>query len=578
MIRRLFFKFGPFRMAEPLVLKPSAMTVFVGPNNSGKSLVLRELQQYAEQGRTATRHIVDGVEIDIPTDYEVKALLQGRKAPTPPSETLPEGHIRVTRPIPASGSASHLNVNLDHLVQNFSNSRAQMAQGSADWWKSCWNGIYSHFASLFTVALDGKTRLALTEQRTGGDLLAAPANHLAALFQRGDTRKRVRRIAHEAFGLYFVIDPTHLGHLRIRMSSRPPQDDQEEQALDDRARKFHADATDIAELSDGVKAFTGLISALISSDYRIMLVDEPEAFLHPPLAGQLGREMATLADERSGNVFASTHSSRFLMGCVESGKPTNIVRLTYRDSHATARVLPAKRIQELMRDPLLRSAGVLEALFYSGAVVCESDRDRVLYTEVNSRLQAVGRNYIPDTIFLNAQNKQTVRRIVGPLREMDIPAAAVVDFDMVKGDDLRDLLNACSVPTDLVQSLGQLRGNVEAHFRNDNLDMKKGGISLLSGQVSESCQSLLDQLATYGIFLVPKGEVESWLAYLGVSASKGEWLPAIFARMKSDPDDPEYVTPQEDDVWGFLENVAGWIRDGDRRGMPRLVTTEMSAA
>jgi len=67
MIKRLFFKFGPFGTQDPLVLEPSAMTVFVGPNNSGKSLILRELQQYAEQGRTSARHIVDGLEIVILT-------------------------------------------------------------------------------------------------------------------------------------------------------------------------------------------------------------------------------------------------------------------------------------------------------------------------------------------------------------------------------------------------------------------------------------------------------------------------------------------------------------------------------
>lgn len=353
------------------------------------------------------------------------------------------------------------------------------------------------------------------------------------------------------------------------MSPHQPHDDKEEQALDARARRFHAAATDIAELSDGVKAFTGLISALISSDYRIMLVDEPEAFLHPPLAGQLGREMATLADERTGNVFASTHSSRFLMGCIESGKPTNIVRLTYRDSHATARLLPAERIQELMRDPLLRSAGVLEALFYSGAVVCEADKDRVFYAEINNRLQAAGSNYVPDTIFLNAQNKQTVRRIVGPLRQMGIPAAAVVDIDVIKGDDLRDLLRECFVPVELIQSLGQLRGNIESRFRAANLNMKEGGISLLSGEVQESCRSLLDQLAAYGVFVVPLGEVESWLAYLGIQSSKDNWLPAIFERMRADPRDEQYVAPQENDVWVFLEKISSWIVAEDRRGMPR---------
>jgi hypothetical protein len=151
---------------------------------------------------------------------------------------------------------------------------------------------------------------------------------------------------------------------------------------------------------------------------------------------------------------------------------------------------------------------------------------------------------------------------------MGIPAAAIVDFDIVKGNDLKDLLNDCFVPPDLVQSLGQLRGNVEAHFRDKIQDMKSGGISLLVGGQKESCQSLLDQLSSYGIFIVPNGEVESWLRYLGINASKIQWLPEVFARMGSNPERSDYVTPIAGDVWAFLENASKWIRNSDRIGMP----------
>ena len=86
-----------------------------------------------------------------------------------------------------------------------------------------------------------------------------------------------------------------------------------------------------------------------------------------------------------------------------------------------------------MRDPLLRSTNVLNALFHRGAIVCESDVDRSFYQEVNARL-LVDSAGIRDSVFLNAQNKQTVRRLVEPLRKMGIPAVAVVDIDILKGD------------------------------------------------------------------------------------------------------------------------------------------------
>jgi AAA15 family ATPase/GTPase len=46
----------------------------------------------------------------------------------------------------------------------------------------------------------------------------------------------------------------------------------------------------ISDASDGVKAFIGILSELIAGDPKVILVDEPEAFLHPSLATTLGNE------------------------------------------------------------------------------------------------------------------------------------------------------------------------------------------------------------------------------------------------------------------------------------------------
>ena len=80
-------------------------------------------------------------------------------------------------------------------------------------------------------------------------------------------------------------DPTEGTLLRVRMSERAPMDDEEEQSVSDRSRAFHGRATDIDQMSDGIRAFTGLTAAVLSADYRIMLVDEPEAFLRSNVHG-----------------------------------------------------------------------------------------------------------------------------------------------------------------------------------------------------------------------------------------------------------------------------------------------------
>ena len=227
------------------------------------------------------------------------------------------------------------------------------------------------YLRLRTLTLSGQNRIALVGEDIGGDL-QHPANNLGILFSDDVKRKEVRRIIHDAFDSYLVIDPTNLGQLRFRLSSREPVNDTEERGLHQEAVQFHAAASPIELASDGVKAFAGIITAIIAGDPEVITIDEPEAFLRPSLSFNLGKEIgrATGSEKR---VLVSTHSADFVMGCIQSGAPLNIVRLTYQEGTATARILSSENILRLMRNPLLRSTGVLNGLFYKFVIVTEAD-------------------------------------------------------------------------------------------------------------------------------------------------------------------------------------------------------------
>jgi hypothetical protein len=74
--------------------------------------------------------------------------------------------------------------------------------------------------------------------------------------------------------------------------------------------------------------------------------------------------------------------------------------------------------------------------------------------------------------------------------------------------------------------------------------------------------------ALRGVFIVPVGELERWLAHLGVKGAKHAWLSQIFERMGSNPADSGYVRPTEGDVWAFLRRIGKWLRDPNRKGVP----------
>jgi hypothetical protein len=382
----------------------------------------------------------------------------------------------------------------------------------------------------------------------------------------------VRRIVHDAFSTYFVIDPTALGQLRVRLSHREPIDPTEERGIHQAAVDFHSNALPIESASDGVKAFTGIITELIAGDPKVLLIDEPDAFLHPALASKLGQEVSRAAVTSNKIVFASTHSPMFVMGCIQSGAPINIVRLTYRGGAATARILPSDEILQLMRNPLLRSTGVLQGLFYEFVIVTESDADRAFYQEINDRLLKEDPQLgIPNCLFLNAQGKHTIHTILRPLRKLGIPAVGIYDVDALNegGASWTNILEAASIPEIERNALATLRAAIKTALDVTGRDAKReGGISILQQEDQEAAQNLLRQVANYGIFIVPNGELESWLRDLNINGHGPSWLIGMFERMGDDPDGPNYIRPTEGDVWQFISRVRSWLVDTNRQGIP----------
>ena len=69
-INRIVFKGGAGSGSNPLDIQPSNVTVIVGPNNSGKSQMLLELENWCKGDDTESL-VIDKVEIEFPETYEI---------------------------------------------------------------------------------------------------------------------------------------------------------------------------------------------------------------------------------------------------------------------------------------------------------------------------------------------------------------------------------------------------------------------------------------------------------------------------------------------------------------------------
>jgi ABC-type cobalamin/Fe3+-siderophores transport system ATPase subunit len=555
MISKLTLRFGraPGLPSETIEVTP--VTVFVGPNFSGKSRVLTEIQQYTNSGQQlVTNVILDRIVFQAFNAEQARAHIARVRLAPRVGETVSVNHMLVGK------KAQRMQVPAEALIAALQDPNGR--PGNYCQWYLTYN----------TLMLDGRNRINLVAQQSAGDLQQPPTSSLQALFRDDASRAEVRRIVYDAFFRYFVIDPTHLGNFRIRLSSMAPQYPAQERGIDQEAVAFHANALPIEEASDGVKAFVGIIMEVIAGDPHVLLLDEPEAFLHPSLAFNLGKEVSKASLHSEKRLFVATHSPNFVMGCIQSGAPVNIVRLTYRDNVATARILAQNEILNLMRNPLLRSTGVLSGLFYEFVVVTESDADRAFYQEINERLLSMKPEWgIPNCLFLNAQNKQTVQVLVRPLRELGIATAAVVDIDVIKdgGSVWTNVLSSAFIPPLSHQALSNLRSQIKGKLEATGKDMKRdGGVDLLQIEDREATNNFFDQLQDYGVFVVRRGELESWLEYLGAAGHGPGWLVEMFEKMGEDPESPTYVKPSGNDVWRFIGDIKNWLMDPRRHGIP----------
>jgi len=221
MIKNITLKFGraPGISAEAISTTP--ITIFVGPNNSGKSKVLQELHRYCISGRkNLTDVILEHIEFEQFSPEETEQRIQ-----------------RVTL-APIYGEA----LQPDHVIVGKKGNRIQVPQNVLREALKNTNANIQHFCQWYltynTLMLDGRSRIDLINEQPAGDLQRSAHTSFQMLFRDNTQRGKVRSIINDAFGLFFAIDPTKLGHLRLRLAPRAPESEIEERGIHEAAVKY----------------------------------------------------------------------------------------------------------------------------------------------------------------------------------------------------------------------------------------------------------------------------------------------------------------------------------------------------
>jgi len=525
------------------------MTVLVGPNNCGKSQTLRDLRDFALGARAEDLTLFKTINVALPSAEGFRSsfnVLPSEHSPTDETVVGIDESLVKTHSI-----GSHKG----WWIQTVG------AADPAHQLQSLGRFLISH--------LHASTRFDLTAPQEAYDLeTEAPTHALQEFFrQRLKVQSQLRQSFKEAFGRDIALDWSAMKRWYFKVGEAFGE---LSASLDELKQQLGAGQR-LKEQGDGYQSFTGILMAAIIFPDRALLLDEPEAFLHPKQARVLGRLLGQLSIDRSAQIIVSTHSSAFMWGVVSGNDNTNVLRLNRSGDITSYTQVPASTVKALTRTPLLSSQPVLDSLFHQGVVVCEGDPDRAVYQFVAHR--TLGDKGGEDLLFIHTNGKGAAGVPVELIKRSGAPVAVIVDIDILNArtplDKIVKALTGAEIEVELEerraeignwvlqmpeeQFLQKLLDGVNAWVASSHTDarssrkrlestlkattsklelVKAEGISYFTGDQFDHVKSLIEDLAKIGLFVVPCGELEQWI---DTGASKGrEWNRKALEKLQTE--------------------------------------------
>lgn len=497
-------------------LSTSGVTCLVGGNNAGKSQTLRDIAALV-QGPQMNSVVLSKLELEKPTGpshAEVEGFLKATAVPEPQQQVMPGAHLRYS-PLQGPFSSGGQMTVADFEAVFFADERG--LGGTSPFFLQHWTaGSLVHFAS------SGLGHLG------AGQPVGSPMHRL---YRDGDLEEEISNLAYQTFEQHLTLDRANLD-IRLRVGRVdipvPPISHPTPEYAD-----AVAALPPLEVQGDGVKSFLGLALAIVAGKSQIILVDEPESFLHPGQARALGRWLSDQARSRDIQLIVSTHNRDFVLGLASGGTAsTRFVRVVRDDEVNRLHELPPNEVSAAWMDPVLRYSNLLQGLFHRRVAICESDADCRFYGAVLDELTSVTnrRAQADDTLLVPSGGKHRIAALAQALQRLDVETHAFVDFDVLREK---------ATIRGIVESVGgSWTSTLNADFiafvrpiQSQSLwdQLKHQGIDgSPSGNTYNAGLSLLDQLDMLRVHVVPTGEMESFDRSIGEHGSA--WVTAALEK------------------------------------------------
>ena len=534
-------------------LEPDDIVVFVGPNNSGKSQALRDLKEVFSNSNEGT------VITDASLDKNFGSFSNFQEFVAQNSELYVEDDNRF-----------HLGykftVNINRLESYYSNNIVGIRE-------------------IFVTLIETTDRLSDSNTVSSINPQTQQASHPSHLLLT-DEKLEIKMSGYfsKAFGKQLILDRASGSELPLRVGERVYPEKDESLFNGNYLKRMRKSSTTLEGQGDGMRSFASVILRLLApSTQSILLLDEPEAFLHPAQARAMGQFIA--AERRQGcQLFLATHSVDVLQGLIDvAPKQLRVLRIQRDGDINRVQELEKTKVAEIGADPLMKFSSVMSGVFHNRVIVCEGDSDCMFYQTI-LELPAVHGDRRPDALFVHGNGNQQIWKLVSTLEALDVPVDVIADMDVLNNEHIFEkIVKSLSDDSDTIMSLADIvrtsvekkkpalsaseireeikdilddesvsddikviRRNVNDVFAKASKwqDIKRAGVNgLPSGNPMETFNRLTKLCEELGLWIVPVGILERFCKSVGGDGAG--WIRNVFSEKSDLEGDDELLEARE---------------------------------
>ena len=491
---QVFIKSIKFNDDTQLPISYNSVIVFTGANNSGKSQVLRDVETGLDESNSLPTIVIKDIEYDFLGMIDQETFFRER-----------------------------FNVNQKGYYEMLESGETFDKRTLQTYWQN--RTFYNNLHMLFIKRLSTEGRL--TSSNALKRDYHSEQNPIYKLYQSESLAQKLSDYFRQAFGSDLIVNRNDMQTIPLHTGQAPDKTaftilNQDE---------YYNQVTKLPKLQeqgDGMRSFVSILLDTFTSEYSITLIDEPEAFLHPPQARLLGKMLANNNPDNR-QLLISTHSEDFLQGLLDTNSENVTVIRINRDSNINRMsVLQNDKIKKLWSNPILRYSNILSGLFHEKVVVCESDYDCLFYQAIIDAIYEHKNEIAPDILFTHCGGKTRIKDVVSALKAVNVSVVAICDFDLLNSrQNFEAITNSFGIDyrVTLSEDMKIIYDSMNAKnsvANNAWNQIKKIGKAGFIDNEPAAYENVEAACKSAGLFVVPVGEMECFDKT--VNKEKKDWV------------------------------------------------------